>query len=116
VGYGTTSSSQDEQFVTHEMMFSLLKILCDVLPAVQLNVDVLLQDFFDTFVMSSRLSSKMWTLCRMISGHICDVRAAVQRNVEVFHRILRPICDDIDDFWTSVMTNRLLSKRGCFAA
>jgi hypothetical protein len=33
--------------------------------------------------MSTWLFSEMCTFCRMISGHICDVQATVQRNVHV---------------------------------
>jgi hypothetical protein len=60
--------------------------ICDVLPAVQRNVDVFSQDFVDMFVMFSWLFSGMWMFCHMISGHIYDVQAAVQRNVDVLSK------------------------------
>ncbi len=61
--------------------------ICDVLPPAQGNVDVLSQDF-DTFDMSSRFFSEMWTFFPMISGHICVVQAAVKRNKDVLSQDL----------------------------
>jgi hypothetical protein len=57
--------------------------ICDVLLADQRNVDILSQDFFNTFAMSSRLFIKMWTVCRMILGPFCDVLPPTQRNVDI---------------------------------
>jgi hypothetical protein len=66
---------------------------CDVLPSALRNVDVVSQDFFDTFAMSSWLFSQMWRFCRIISGHICDVQAAVKGNVDV---LSHDLCKNTD--------------------
>ncbi len=70
---------------------------------------------FDTFVMFYRLSSEMWTFRRMISGHICDVLAAVRRDVNVLSQ------DFETHLWwrwwflvTFVVTNQLLSETWTF--
>jgi hypothetical protein len=48
--------------------------ICNVLPAIQRNVDILLE-LFNMLLMSCRLFSEMRTFCRMIFGPICDPAA-----------------------------------------
>jgi hypothetical protein len=67
--------------------------LCNVLPPDQQNVEVLSQDFFDTFAMSSQLFSNMWTFCRMISVDFCYVQVAVKGNVDV---LSQDLCKNTD--------------------
>ncbi len=87
--------------------------ICDVLLAVQRNVDVLSQDFADMFVMFS-YQQNMDVLSHD-SGHIYYVQAAGQRNVDVLSQ------DFETHLWwcwwfldTSVMTNQLLSETWTF--
>ncbi len=62
------------RFVTCNMTSTLFIMLCGIL--------------------STFSWSKMWTICHMIFRHICDVRPAVKRNVEVLsHDVFRHICD-----------------------
>jgi hypothetical protein len=57
--------------------------ICYVLPAVQRNVDVLSQDFFNMFVMYRWLFGEMRTFCHMIFGPICDVLLPAQQNLDI---------------------------------
>ncbi len=57
--------------------------------------------FFDTSMMFSWLRREMWTFCRMISGHICDILSAIKRNVDVLSH---------DLFYTFITSSQLLSK------
>ncbi len=91
------------RIVTRNMTFTLLKMLVDI--------------------MSTLSWSKMWAICHMIFGHICDLWLAVKQNMKVslhdfltglqmissclsnkirtfWNMIFGHIYDDIDDFWT----------------
>ncbi len=100
--------------------------ICDVQLAIELKVDILSHDFckhlwwpiiwqgkcrrfvmwfLDTFVMTSQMSSEMWTFCQTIFGYICDVQLAIELKVDILSH------DFCKHLWWPIIWQ---GKCGCF--
>jgi hypothetical protein len=53
-----------------DILSQLFLDICDVLLPAQQTLDVLSQDFFDSFAVSSRLFTEMWTFVTPFSGYL----------------------------------------------